>query len=130
MAAKKQEVKKMTKAEQMMAAAAGISSELVRINGLGPLEIYVKTLTFAEFMEQRGFIEKLSKNHTTYIEERSLACDLYDVDGNYYFDPENDADMKYLHDMPYIRRLMIGEAIGIVNGGFSIPKNSETTEQK
>lgn len=130
MTTKKKEIKKMTKAEQMQAAIAGVSFDLVQVGGVEPLEVYVKTLTFADFMKQRDLIKKLSEKHSTYLAERSLACDLFDCDGNYYFDPENDEDMKYLYELPYLQRLAFGEAIGIVNGGISIPKNLETTEQK
>ena len=46
MATKKQEVKKMTKAEQMMAALLGVNHELTKVNGVEPLEVYVKATNY------------------------------------------------------------------------------------
>lgn len=124
MAAKKQEVKKMTKAEQMAATIAGASNELKPISGIGELKLFVKTTTVSEFLEKLSNLDELAKKHgSEYRNERSLALELYDEDGKLYFDPSNQDEMKYLHDLPYLIRLRIGEAIGVVNGGVNLPKN-------
>lgn len=124
MAAKKQEVKKLTKAEQMAAAMAGASSELKAINGIGELMLFVKTTTVSDFLSKLATLEALTQKHgDEYKNERSLALELYDEDGQLYFDPSNQDEMKYLHDLPYIIRLKIGEAVGVVNGGVNLPKN-------
>ena len=129
MAAKKQEVKKMTKAEQMAATIRGVSDELKPIIGAGELQLFVKTTTVSDFLSKLATLEALTQKHgDEYKSERGLALELYDEDGQLYFDPSNQDEMKYLHDLPYIIRLKIGEAVGVVNGGVSLPKNWLTTD--
>ena len=114
----------MTKAEQMAATIAGASNELKPISGIGELKLFVKTTTVSEFLEKLSNLDELAKKHgSEYRNERSLALELYDEDGKLYFDPSNQDEMKYLHDLPYLIRLRIGEAIGVVNGGVNLPKN-------
>ena len=132
MAAKKQEVKKMTKAEQMMAALSGVSHELTKVNGVEPLEVYVKATNYEQYIAKITELERLSKAHgDKYNDERGLALELYDEDGNYYFNPESDEDMEYMKTkIPFPLRLRLATAVGLVNSWGNIPKNSETTEQK
>ncbi len=124
MAAKKQEVKKLTKAEQMAATIQGASETLKPIIGVGELELFVKTTTVSDFLAKLATLDELVKKHgDEYKNERSLALELFDEDGQLYFDPNSQSDMKYLHNLPYIIRLKIGEEVGVVNGGVNLPKN-------
>ena len=74
MAAKKQEVKKMTKAEQMAATIRGVSDELKPIIGAGELQLFVKTTTVSDFLSKLATLEALTQKHgDEYKNERSLA---------------------------------------------------------
>ncbi len=135
MAAKKQEVKKLSKAEQMMAALSGVTHEFTRVNGVEPLEVYVKATNYEQYLAKVTELQRLSKAHSgendKYSDERGLALELYDENGDYYFNPENNEDMEYMKTkIPFPLRLRLATAVGLVNSWGNIPKNSETTEQK
>ncbi|AUZ06357.2 hypothetical protein ADP71_31790 [Vitreoscilla sp. C1] len=123
--------KKLTKAEQMAGFKAYMAplAELTLVPNLGDLEIYVKSTTLNGYYQKLDQLRALKDKHgAALLDERSLALELFDETGAYYFDLDDEEQMQFLKDMPFAARQKLSSAIGTVNGGFDIPKTLLTTE--
>ncbi|QMT33617.1 hypothetical protein LNQ82_03710 [Conchiformibius steedae DSM 2580] len=95
------------KAAHKAALAERLQTEhLHRVEGVGDLEIYVKSFTVAEASQTVKKTEELIAKYQGdqddgLNQERRLAFELFDEDGDLYFNPENHDDLMLLSLLPY-----------------------------
>lgn len=85
----------------------------------GDLQIYVKELTADE--ADQIFVETKKLEHQyrddDKLDFRITALELFDADGERYFDPHNQADMDLLAALPILVRQALQHATIVMNGG-------------
>lgn len=91
----------------------------------GDLQIYVKELTADE--ADQIFVETKKLEHQYRDDDklnvRLFALELFDADGERYFDPYNEDDMDLLAALPALVRQSLQYATIVINGGDGLLKN-------
>lgn len=91
----------------------------------GDLQIYVKELTADE--ADQIFVETKKLEHQyrddDKLDFRITALELFDADGERYFDPYNEDDMDLLAALPALVRQSLQYATIVINGGDGLLKN-------
>ncbi|WP_304335323.1 hypothetical protein [Conchiformibius steedae] len=109
------------------------TANLRRVDGIGDLEIYVKLQTVAEVNQniKRGneLVAPYQNDKDDGLnDERRLALELFDGDGDLYFDPENAEDLVLLSVLPYGVRDKLSNALFARFDGEALLKNLLATE--
>lgn len=117
----------MDKQKMMAAARTAFSGSLNRVEGVEPLEVYVKRFSAKEFRDlmarQEAFEERFDDG---YNPERQIATELFDETGRPLFDPENMEDVLFLAELPWAVRQTLALASASANTGDGL-KNRPTT---
>lgn len=102
----------MTKEEQLAAfRASNPTGGLIAVDGVQPLDLYVKQWSSKEFQRLGKRIQAYRDKYDDGLnEERELACQLFDANGNLYFDPNHLPDLQFLADLPAAVRHLLDEA--------------------
>lgn len=111
--------KPLTKAQMMQAACAQFDVTSVhKVDGVAPLEVYVKVFTAKEFRDLSARGESFDEHHDDgYNDERRMALELFDAEGRPLFDPENMEDVLFLANLPFGVRQTISLASAKTNAG-------------
>ena len=115
------EAQKLSKQEQMAAAkAAFVVGGLVKIEGIAPLDVYVKQHTSFEFRRMKKQADEFKDKYDDGLnDDRELALELFDADGQLYFDHTDFTDMQFLANLPVsIKRLLSDAAQEVVWGEY------------
>ena len=129
----KMEAQKLSKQEQMAAAkAAFVTGGLIKIEHIEPLELYVKQLTSLEFRQIKSTAESFKEKYDDgYNEDRELSLELFDADGQLYFNHADVADMQFLAGLPVgIKRLLADAAQTVVWGDYLQKKALKPNPEK
>ena len=88
----------LSKKEQIAAAKqAFVTGGLVQVQGVAPLEVFVKQLNSAEFRSIKATAESFKGKYDDGLnDERELSLELFDADGQLYFDHTDVAEMQFL----------------------------------
>ena len=121
------ESKKLNKQEQLAAAkAAWVVGGLVKVDAVEPLDIYVKQWTSKAFREIGALAASFkSKFQDGYNDEREISLELFDADGQPYFDYNDLADMETLATMPVGVKKLLSDAAQVVVWGDYIQKKAQ-----
>lgn len=93
--------------------------KMVLVEASGDLQIYVKELTAADTDQIALETEKLEQQYRDddKLNVRLFALELFDADGERYFDPYNEDDMDLLAALPALVRQSLQYATISINGG-------------
>lgn len=121
-----QAVTKLSKAEQMAAFRQQFpTGGLKKVEGVEPLDIYVKELSAKEFRDLGAFVEQFEKNCQDGLnDERQLSRELYTVEGNYYFQYDDLADMEFLAALPVPVKSLLANAAHQATWGDYLQKKA------
>ena len=111
----------LSKKEQIAAAKqAFVTGGLVQVQGVAPLEVFVKQLNSAEFRSIKATAESFKGKYDDGLnDERELSLELFDADGQLYFDHADVAEMQFLANLPVgIKRLLSDAAQDVVWGEY------------
>lgn len=92
--------------------------QLIPVEGCGDLDLYVKRETVGEVSANYARVKALVEQHAAdgYTDERWFAADIYDEDGEPYFDLTNPDDMALVRLLPVGVKNRVYAALDEANG--------------
>ena len=123
----------LSKKEQIAAAKqAFVTGGLVQVQGVAPLEVFVKQLNSAEFRSIKATAESFKGKYDDGLnDERELSLELFDADGKPYFDYQNLEDLQFLAGLSQSDRHLLDDAAkDVVYGDYFAKKALQSAAAK